>query len=67
MERENAWRYFEIHKWPTIRQLALKFVMAEAQKKNEFWDFKLIQKVCARFKIGTAFGFYQHRPDLYWS
>lgn len=64
-EREKAWMYFEIHKWPLLKQHALKWLMCEGQKKNEYWNFELMKKVAKRWRVGTAWAFYQMRPDLY--
>lgn len=65
-ERESAWRYFEIHKWPLIRWAALKLLMGEAQKKKDHWDVALIERVSARFRVGSAFSFYSQNPHLWY-
>ncbi len=64
-ERASAWRYFGIDKWPIIRWAALKLLMWESQKKREYWDEKLIERVSKRFRVGSAFSFYSRNQHLW--
>lgn len=65
--REKAWRYFRLHEWSVLRQVALRRAMLETVKKNEFWDWNLVNRICKRFRCGAAFSFYAQTPHLYWS
>lgn len=67
LAREEAYRYFGVHRWPFIRWAALKLLMCHAQMKPEYWDVKFIHKVSDRFRVGTAFSFYIQHQHLYWA
>jgi hypothetical protein len=60
----DAAKHFGLHK-SLIRLSALRLALGEAQKREEFIDWRKLDRILDKWRLRDAFAFYSARPEMF--
>lgn len=60
----EAAKHFGLHK-SLIRLSALRLALWEMQKREEYRDWRKLDRILDKWRLRDAFAFYSARPDLF--